>query len=94
MLYVPSIINCNTTFPAREEKPSNIPRTGLAYTPLADNLLIGGMIVARMGDVAALILSITLTLKGFYFAGMVQAPLSLLMSLALYVVFQRSADLK
>jgi membrane protein implicated in regulation of membrane protease activity len=85
---------CNTPFLVRNERPSNTPKKGFAYTPLADNLLVAGMIVSSIGTVAALILGIVLTLKGFYFAGIVQAPISFFMSLTMYVVFQRSADSK
>lgn len=68
-------------------------KNGIAYTALGDFALVIGMVISGLGAIGALVAGVLLTAGGNYFAGLVQAPLSFFMSLALYVVFQRVADM-
>ena len=68
-------------------------KRGVAYSQLAGCALTIGMMLTGTGAVVSLAGIVVLTLTGNYARGLIQAPLSFFMSLALFVVFCRVADM-
>src|SRR5438445_10174190 len=69
--------------------PLSEPRTGLAYSRLADVALVVGIVVAGLGSVAAAVGSIVALLHGEWSEGLVVGPIAFFLQLALLVVFVR-----
>ena len=86
--------NCGYDFPVQGDTVTTetTEKKGIAYSALADFALVVGMILSGLGAIISLVGIVVLTLTGNYAKGLIQAPLSFLMSFALYVVFQRAAD--
>lgn len=87
--------HCGYDFPlqARTGTTQTAQKKGIAYSPLADFALAIGMLFTALGAIVSLIGIVVLTLSGHYATGLIQAPISFFMSLALFVVFQRVADM-
>lgn len=69
-------------------------RGGIAYSGLADFALGVGMTLSGFGAIASAISTVLLTFNGDYIKGLIQAPLSFLLSFALFVVFKRASDIE
>lgn len=68
-------------------------KRGIAYSPLAGCALSIAMLLTGIGALASLVGAAVFILAGKYAEGFIQAPLSFFLSLALFVVFRRIADM-
>ncbi len=77
---------CGYDFP---DNPTNVPRTGLAYSAIADISLMVGGIAAGIGCVLAIIAGIGATINQEWWDAFFVAPISFFLCLAMLVVFIR-----
>jgi hypothetical protein len=78
--------SCGYDFP--DESP-RVPRTGFAYSALADVSLIVGSLAAGLGCMAALLYAIGAVASGEYWAAFFTAPIAFFLCFANLVVFIR-----
>jgi hypothetical protein len=77
--------HCGHNFPLR--KPNH--EHGIVYSPTADLALVVGTIVAGLGCLASVILSIVLFFRGEFANALILCPLAFFLQLAMLVVFVR-----
>ena len=77
---------CGYDFP---DHPRNVPRTGLAYSAIADIALIVGGIAAGVGCIRAIIAAIVATMNQRWWDAFFVAPVSFFLCLAMLIVFIR-----
>lgn len=80
--------HCGYDFPDTGET-SKGPRTGFAYSPLADIALIVSMIAAVLGACGAALVTIIALVHGQFVYGLFVGPIAFLLQLGMLVVFLR-----
>ena len=70
----------------------NKQKSGIAYSSLADVALFVGCFFAGLCCIAAIINVVIKTISGNYFDAFVTSPIVFFLSLAMLVVFLRTAD--
>jgi hypothetical protein len=82
--------HCGYDFPL--DQPEKLERRGVAYNAFADFSLVVGMFSAALGALAMLVV-IVLGVFGKNFVMVASATIGFFIQVALYVVFQRVADM-
>lgn len=81
---------CGFDFPDEPTRPN---KSGLAHSPLADIALVVGGVAAGLASVASIFGGIVAAMHGDFWNGLVVAPISFFLCLAMLVVFVRIQEL-